>query len=431
MPRRDFFVPLLVLSLALVFPLGVSGQEALVLIPERVFDGEAAQLHQGWVVVVADGLITAAGPSAEIVRPPGAREIRLDGLTLLPGLIEGHSHLLLHPYDETPWTEQVLDESLAERVARATVHARATLMAGITTVRDLGTEGAAYADVGIRDAIQKGIIPGPRVIATTRAIVATGSYNPRGAPEFDIHRGAEEADGIEGLTRVVRDQIGRGADWIKVYADYRWGPLEGSHPTFSVAELRQVVEVAASAGVPVVAHAGTDEGMRRAALAGVRTIEHGSGGSAETFRLMAERGVAFCPTLAAGEAISQYGGWRKGEQPDPARIVAQHAALRLAMEAGTGICFGGDVGVYDHGDNVWEAELMVEYGMPVLDVLRATTSGNADMFGLEDRGRLSSGLLADLIAVRGDPTTDISALRQVAFVMKGGVIHRHPQVSGH
>jgi imidazolonepropionase-like amidohydrolase len=348
-------------------------------------------------------------------------------MTLLPGLIEGHSHLLLHPYDETAWTDQVLIESLAERVARATVHARATLMAGVTTVRDLGTEGAGYADVGLKQAINKGVIPGPRMIVTTKAIVATGSYNPKGAPEHQLPKGAEVADGHDDLTRVTRNQIGRGADWIKIYADYRWGPDGSAQPTFTQEELQLVVDVAASSNRWVVAHAATAEGIRRSVLAGVRTIEHGDGADSVSLQLMAQHGVALCPTLAAVESVSRYAGWRKGIDPDPARVVQKKRTFRAALDAGVTICFGGDVGVYSHGDNVLELALMVEYGMSPLDAVRAATSVNAALFGLEeDLGSITEGMLADLIAVEGDPTTDISALRNVALVMKGGKIHKEP-----
>lgn len=398
----------------------LAAQNTTVLRPDRVFDGR--EMHEGWAVVVVGNLISEAGPTVRV--PSGALEVALPGTTLMPGLIEGHSHLLLHPYNEVSWTDQVLQESLAERVARGTVHARATLMAGITTVRDLGSEGAGYADVGLRDAIDKGVVPGPRMLVAGRALVATGSYNPKGAPEWDLPKGAEEADGFDELVRATRDQIGRGADWVKVYADYRWGPSGQARPTYTLEELETVVSVAESSGRGVVAHASTPEAMERAVLAGVRTIEHGDGGTLETFRLMAERGVGFCPTLAAGDAILQYGGWTRGVDPDPARIVRKKESFRMALEAGVPMCFGGDVGVYSHGDNVRELELMVEYGMSIGAALHAATAGNARMFGLDDRGEIAVGLLADLVAVEGNPSADISALRRVALVMKGGVVVR-------
>jgi imidazolonepropionase-like amidohydrolase len=395
---------------------------ATLLRPARVFDGVRAEPHEGWVVLVRGERIEAVGPAADITAPD-ARVIDLPGATLSPGLIEGHSHLLLHPYNETSWNDQVLRESVAERVARATVHARATLLAGFTMVRDLGSEGAGYADVGLKQAIEKGAIPGPRMLVAGAAVVATGSYGPKGfIPEARVPLGAEEADGVDGLTRVVRDQIGKGADFIKVYADYRWGPAGEARPTFTQEELELVVRIAGSSGRPVVAHAATKEGMLRAVRAGVETIEHGDGGDAEVFALMRERAVAFCPTLAAPDAILQYGGWRKGVDPEPARLGAKRESFRLALAAGVPICMGGDVGVYTHGDNAREMELMVEYGMTPAQVMIAATSANARFFHVDDRvGRITPGLLADLVAFDGDPTRDIGAVRKVRMVMKGGM----------
>ena len=377
-------------------------------------------MHTGWAVVVQGDRIVAAGPSPAV--PAGAVLREMPGATLLPGLIEAHSHLLLHPYNETSWDDQVLKESQALRVARAVVHARRTLEAGFTTIRDLGTEGAGAADVGIRDAIAQGIIPGPRVLTTTRAIVATGSYGPKGFdPEFSIPQGAEEGSGSEELTRIVRDQIGKGADWIKVYADYRWGPRGEARPTFTERELTTIVEVAQSSGRRVVAHAYSPEGIRRAVAAGVTTIEHGGEGTAEVFRLMAQRGVALCPTLAAGESVAGYRGWRKGADPEPDRVREAKAAFRAALAAGVTICNGSDVGVFPHGENSIELELLVEYGMTPIQALRAATGVNARVLGLSDRGTIAAGQLADLVVVRGDPGTDIRVVRSILVVMKGGV----------
>jgi len=421
-PPRPARALLTALLASLVVPLAAQGQDAWLLRADRVWDGST--MHEGWSVLVRDGLIEAAGPS---VSANGATEVALPGATLMPGLIEGHSHILLHPYNETSWTDQVLLESLGERTARAVVHVRETLMAGVTTARDLGAEGAGYADIGIKAAIEKGVIPGPRMLVSGPAMVATGSYNPKGAPEWALPKGAQETDGVDDLARVTREQIGAGADWVKVYADYRWGPNGEARPTYTQAELELVVEIAESSGRRVVAHAATAEGMERAARAGVRTIDHGDGGTAETFSLMTQLGVALCPTLAAGDAISQYNGWRKGTDPEPARIVAKRESLRRALDAGVEICFGGDVGVYPHGDNVRELEMMVDYGMSTTDVLVAATSGNASIFELGDRGRVAPGLLADLIAVTGDPSQDITALRAIELVMKGGEVVRGGQ----
>jgi len=395
--------------------------------PDRVFDGE--QMQEGWQVLVHNHLIEAAGPAGTIKAPSGVIVMDLKGMTLLPGLIEGHSHLFLHPYNEVSWNDQVLKESRAERLARATVHARRTLLAGFTTTRDLGTEGAGYDDVGLKLAIEKGIIAGPHMLVATRAIVATGSYGPKEL-SFDVEspvKGAAEADGVDGLIKEVRTQIGKGADLIKVYADYRWGLNKKAAATFTVEELKKAVEVAASAGRLVVVHASTAEGMRRAIQAGVGTIEHGDGGTPEIFALMKEKSIALCPTLAAGDAVEQYGGWRKGVDPEPDRIKKKRQSFKEALAAGVTICMGGDIGVYTHGDNAREMEMMVDYGMKPMDVLRSATSVNADVFRIGDVvGRVKAGLLADLVVVEGNPVSNVSLIRKVKWVMKEGVLYYPP-----
>jgi imidazolonepropionase-like amidohydrolase len=397
---------------------------AFILRAAAVFDG--VEMHQGWTVVVKGSTIVAAGPDAAQKAPPGARILDFGTATLLPGLIDAHSHIFLHPYNETPWTQQVLAEPLAVRTARAVMHVRNTLMAGFTTIRDLGTEGAGNSDVGIKQAIEQGIIPGPRMLVVTRAIVATGAYGPpRDLFSFEPPEGAQEADGPE-IQHAVREQIGHGADWIKLYADYGWGPGNQQRPTFSEEELALAVETARSSGRAVTTHATTAEGMRRAIAAGVETIEHGDEGTPEIFRSMAAHHIALCPTVEASYAIATYRGWHPGTDSEPPSLVRKRASLRAALDAGVTICNGSDVGVFPHGENAREIELLVAWGMPAIAALRSATSIDATVLHMADQiGRVTPGLKADLIAVPGDPTHDIGTLSHVTFVMKDGVIYRN------
>jgi imidazolonepropionase-like amidohydrolase len=411
----------MLLGPAAALPAAEAPKQAVLLKPARVFDGLDGKTHAGWQVLVEGDRIAAVGPN--LAAPADAKVIDLPGETLMPGMIEGHGHLFLHPYNETSWDDQVLHEPLALRTARAVASARATLLAGFTSERDLGTEGAGYADVGLKAAIDQGIVPGPRLNVATRAIVALGAYGPKGfEPGVAIPQGAEEVSGVESIVAAVRRQIAGGADWVKLYADYRWRPGEDSRPTLSLEEMKAAVAAAHDAGRPVAVHAATAEGMRRAIAAGVDTIEHGYGGTPEIFAEMAKKGIALCPTLAASDATSRYRGW-SGDEPAPEAVLINRRSFQMAMKAGVHICMGGDVGVFAHGTNAREMELMVAGGMSPADVLIAATWGNARWFHLDNKlGAVKPGLLADLIAVEGDPTADIAAVRQVRMVMKGGTV---------
>ena len=418
------------LLLVVLFATSLQAQkeEYILLKGDRVFDGE--NMHEGWSVLIKNNLVEAVGMISNL--PANTVVKNYPGCTIMPGLIEGHSHLFLHPYNETPWDNQVLNESRAERMARAVNHSNATLMAGFTTVRDLGTEGAMYDDDGLKKAIEKGIIPGPRMIIASRAIVAGGTYGPKSeSADITLVQGAAEVSNAAEMAKEVRTQIAAGADVIKIYADYRWGTNHEALPTFTIEELATAVAIATSGNRKVVAHATTVEGMRRAIMAGISTIEHGDDGTAEIFALMKEKKVALCATLAAGDANMQYAGWKKGIDPEPASITKKKKSFALALQSGVTICMGGDAGVFAHGDNAREMEMMVAYGMKPLEVLRSATSVNADIFGYaEEIGRLKKGLFADVIAVKGNPVDSMSNLHNITLVMKAGKIYNTPLVEG-
>ena len=398
-------------------------QQTYLITADRLFDGET--IHTDWALLVEGNKIIAVGPKQGIKAPKDAIVVNYSNSTVMPGMIEGHSHLLLYPYNITDWDTQVLKETDSYRTARATVHAKNTLLAGFTTARDLGTEGAGYSDVSLKRAITEGIIIGPRLMVAGRAIVSTGSYGPKGYDtDQQIMLGAEPADGND-LIRVVRDQIGKGADFIKIYADYRWGINGEDKPSFTLDELKLINEVTRSSGRVMVSHAKSKEAIRRAVLAGAETIEHGDFIDVEMGKLMKEHNVTYIPTVSAVDVISQYRGWKKGVTEPPANVLNKRKSFKEAIASGVAIGMGGDVGVFPHGENASEMELMVEYGLPVMDALKAATSVNSRAFHLDDRlGFLKPGFLADVVVVTGDPSKNISDVKKVKFVMKEGVVYR-------
>lgn len=432
--RPSVLVGVLVALCILIRPSLASAMPApagdLLLVPDKVWSGQDDVARSGLAVLVHDGVIAAVGAEASLKIPAGARRIALPGATLTPGLIDLHSHLFLHPYNEVSWNDQVLKEPQDYRTVLAANHARATLMAGFTTLRDLGTEGAGYADVSIKRAIDEGLIPGPRLFVATRAIVASSSYGPgpKGfRPDLDLPQGAQPVTGVDEALRAVREQASRGADWIKFYADYRVGPNGETMPTFNAVEMKTIIDAAHQLGRPVSAHAGSDAGVRMAVEAGIDTIEHGDAATEATMKLLKQHGVVYVPTLTAVAAIGEYfEKYVPGGEPTPRMRESEHA-FRTALKLGVTIANGSDVGVFKHGENWRELEWMVKLGMSPAQALHAATDIAAKVLRQQDRiGRIAPGLRADLAAFEGDPSVSISALAKPVLVVKDGRVQRNP-----
>jgi imidazolonepropionase-like amidohydrolase len=398
----------------------------------RLFDGERAELRRDVAVVVEGERVRAIGSSASTRVPPGAAVFDLGDVTLLPGLIDAHTHVLLQG-DPTrrSYDDQVLKESVAHRTVRGVAAARAALEHGFTTLRDLGTEGAGYADVALRDGILEGHVAGPRLYVATLALDITGAYPLLGyALESPVPSGVQVVDGPDAGRRAVREQVRRGADWIKVYCDRAYfvganGRLD-SVPTFEPEELRAIVEEAHRQGRKVAAHAMAPKGLRRALDAGVDSIEHGIGLDDEAIRMMRDRGVFYCPTLM----VTQYVAPERAREGAPIweRIPEFHRrSFQAALAAGVPIAFGTDAGGFPWSLNqAEEFGWMVRFGMTPVAALRSATTVAARLLGRErEIGRVAEGFQADLVAVPGNPLQRIAAMENVGFVMQRGRVVRN------
>ncbi len=391
----------------------------------KLIDGKNERVLENQVILIQGNRITAAGANAQI--PANAKVIDLSSATVLPGLVDTHTHMFLHDGD---YNEQLLREQIAYRAIYATVNAKKTLEAGFTTIRDLETEGAMYADVALRDAINNGIVPGPRMQASTRSLGITGGYSPYGfSPEVPMTYGAQIADGVEGVRLATREQIKYGADVIKIYIDHRRGrsmigdSLTG-FPTFTLDETKAIVEEAAKVGIKVAAHAYTSVAAQTAINAGCISIEHGMYLDEATLRLMAQKGCYWVPTM-----IAYLRGLENPNASAAARKMSEgttqrhKATFQRALKIpGLKIAFGSDL-TGAHGTNAREIEVMVRYGMAPMAAIKAATTVAAELMGWQNKiGSLEAGKLADVIAVAGNPLADITELQRVKFVMKDGKI---------
>ena len=387
----------------------VAPNNSLIIRAAHILDVRSGHYLNDMAIYVEGERIKVVGPAKKMEleqAPAGVRVIDLGGATVLPGLIDCHTHLMASlPKGDNSYELNLLTKSEAYRALEGAANARNTLLAGFTTVRDVENEGSGYADLALRDAINNGLVEGPRMLAATRGIAAVGQYMPFNvSPDLSgFPTGAQMISGVEEARRAVREQIGHGADLIKIYADWL-------HPTLTVAEMQVIVEEAHKANIKVAAHATTPEGIRNAVMAGVDSIEHGHHADRAVLQLMKSKGIYLVPTLSTVSPKS------------PALFDAAQQTMHMAKELGVKIADGSDASsVARHGKNAGELEAMTQRGLTPIEAIRAATFSAADLIGWSDKvGDLEVGKFADLIAVDGDPTVDITVLQKVVFVVKGG-----------
>jgi imidazolonepropionase-like amidohydrolase len=414
-----------VLFLLLTVTAAAHAQTATVLHAKRLLDIETGRMLSPGELLVRGDRIVEVG--ATVTHPPGAAIIDLGDRTLLPGLIDAHVHLFLHPGAEDLQTVQ---ESVPQRTIVATIAAREDLMAGFTAERDMGTEGAGSADTAVRDAIERGLIPGPRLRISGNAVDILGGHEDAIGynPEQRVLPNATWANNAGELVTVIRAQFKEGADFIKIYETGKDSFRDGNFSTpfqYTEADLRAAVEEAARIGKRVAVHATGEPGTLYAARAGVASIDHAYQLSDETMRLMRDKQIFAVPTFAISEYFADHAASTEASAAQHAQLDYHAGEFRRQMAAGVPFAAGSDVGPFPHGTQAHEFELMVRYGMTPLAALQAGTLNGAKLLGWQDRiGALKPGYFADVIAVPGDPLADISVLGKVSFVMKGGVVYR-------
>jgi imidazolonepropionase-like amidohydrolase len=416
-------------GLALALSLSAQSNQWVVIRAGRLFDPQQGTFIAHAIVVVHGDRITAAGAGEQVKTPVGAEVIDLGNATLLPGLIDAHTHLFLTGESGGRYDEQLLKESWQYRTIEAVVNARKDLEAGFTTMRDLETEGAMYSDADVRNAINRGLIPGPRLQVATRALSTTGGYALEGySPEVTVPSGLQKVDSPWAARQAVREQISYGADVIKIYSTHHFhftpdGKLV-SIPTFTLEEIQAIVDEAHREGVKVACHAYGGVGLHNCLDAGVDSIEHGLDLDDAAIQKLVQKHIYYVPTLYAYEFEPEEDLKATGGKTSRARI--HEASFRKAVAAGVVIAFGTDVGPFPHGTQAKELEYMVRFGMRPVEAMRAATSVAAELLGWQDRiGSVEPGKFADLVAVVGDPATDITELERVKFVMKGGQVVRN------